>query len=207
MPNPWLSVPLSDYEGHMGPAGVQQLAALSGLFAEAVEICRPESVAILGIAGGNGLEHIDRSFTRRIVGVDINPQYLDSVRRRFGAVYDLELHCRDLAGACPAMEPVQLVHAALIFEHAGACQCLENAIACVAPGGALSVVLQLPSEFEPGVSASPFPSIQKLKSDFALIDPLWFRESVEKRGFRLKHESRRALAAGKGLWMGVFHRQ
>jgi len=43
--------------------------------------------------------------------------------------------------------------AALIFEHAGLDRCLENAVNMVAPGAALSVVLQLPSAVEPAGSS------------------------------------------------------
>src|SRR6266480_2551001 len=96
MTNPWLSIPLADYEGHMGSAHVQQLHALSALFRRALDICAPDSVAVLGIAGGNGLEHLDLAMTR-IVGFDINATYLDEVRRRFGARPNLELHCVDLS--------------------------------------------------------------------------------------------------------------
>ena len=206
MPSPWLSVPLADYEGHMRSAGVRQLDPLSDLFADALASCRPESVAILGIAGGNGLERIDGKITRRIVGLDVNPLYLEAVRRRFAAAYDLELHCVDLAEEIAELEPVHLVHAALVFEHAGVGRCLENALSLVAPGGALSVVLQLPGESEANVGVSPFPSIQSLGSHFSLIDPAWFREELEHRGLRLKHQSRRALPGGKGFWMGVFGR-
>ena len=57
--NPWLALPLGDYKGHMRS---------------------PASVAILGIAGGNGLEHVDPSVTSRGVGLDLNPQYPDVTR-------------------------------------------------------------------------------------------------------------------------------
>ncbi len=206
MPNPWLNVPLADYEGHMRSAGVQQLDALSELFAEALACCRPESVAILGIAGGNGLERIDSNITRCVVGLDVNPLYLDAVRQRYAAAYDLELYCIDLAEEIFHREPVRLVHAALVLEHAGAGRCLENALSLVAPGGALSVVLQLPSEIETHVGSSPFPSIQSLAPHFALIDPVWFSEKLEAGGFRLKHHARRTLPGGKALWMGIFER-
>ena len=53
-------------------------------------------------------------------------------------------------------------NAALIFEHAGVDRRLENALSMVAPGGALSVILQIPSETEHGVSSGRFPSIQNL---------------------------------------------
>ena len=65
MTNPWLSVPLADYEAHMRSPAVQQLDALSDLFAEALAFCNPASVAILGIAGGNGLERIDPIVVQR----------------------------------------------------------------------------------------------------------------------------------------------
>ena len=81
MANPWLNVPLTDYENHMNSAGVEQSAALSALFAEALAHCQPESVAVIGVAGGNGLDRIDSSVTRRMLGIDINPAYLDAVRQ------------------------------------------------------------------------------------------------------------------------------
>jgi len=57
--NPWLALPLEDYEGHMGLDAVNQLAPLADLFGEALARLRPRSVAILGVAGGNGLQHVD----------------------------------------------------------------------------------------------------------------------------------------------------
>src|SRR5579859_5603193 len=149
MSNPWLTIALEDYEGHMGAGNVRQLEALSDLFGRALELCRPESVAVLGVAGGNGLERIDRDVTKRVVGLDINAKYLEAVRQRHGSLSGLELHCTDLNDERLRVSPVELVHAALFFEHAGLGRCLENAVSLVAPGGQLSVVLQLPSEAAP----------------------------------------------------------
>ena len=84
MSNPWLSIPLEDYEAHMRSAAVQQLAALSELFRGALNRYRPESVAVLGVAGGNGLEQIDSGVTKRVIGIDINQRYLDEVQGRLG---------------------------------------------------------------------------------------------------------------------------
>jgi len=36
-----------------------------------------KSVMILGIAGGNGLEHIDTQKIRKVYGVDINNEYFE----------------------------------------------------------------------------------------------------------------------------------
>ncbi|MGA8367114.1 MAG: methyltransferase type 12 [Candidatus Acidiferrales bacterium] len=204
MSNPWLAVPLADYEQHMKSAEVRQLGALSDLFAEAIGRCRPSSIAILGIAGGNGLDRIDSSTTVRVVGLDINPLYLEAVGQRYSHLRGLELHCVDLSEQNVALDPVQFVHAALVFEHAGVACCLENAIAMIAPGGNLSVVLQLPAESGETVGASEFSSIQRLKPHFSLISPDWLCESLAGRGFRLIHETTRALPAGKGFWMGIF---
>jgi len=204
MANPWLNVPLADYEGHMNSPGVAQLEALSELFAEALKQCRPESVAVMGIAGGNGLERIDSSVTHRVVGIDINPAYLDVVRQRFGHMQGLDLMCANLAEKIVTLPPVQLVHAALVFEHAGAGPCLDNALSMVGHGARLSVVLQLPSETEPGVGNGRFPSMQTLSAGFILIDPATLRETIEARGFRIVCESRRGLPAGKAFWMGLF---
>ena len=63
MSNPWLNIPLADYEGHMRSDEVQQLDALTELFAAALERCQPTSVAILGAGGGNGLDRIDSRVT------------------------------------------------------------------------------------------------------------------------------------------------
>jgi hypothetical protein len=204
MSNPWLAVPLDDYERHMSSAEVGQSEALSDLFGEAIKGCRPSSVAVLGIAGGNGLEHIDSSITARVVGLDLNPQYLEAVRQRYAHLPGLELHCVDLAEQRVALEPVQLVHAALIFEHAGTRCCLENAISMIGPGGSLSVVLQLPGESGETVGASEFSSVHSLKSHFALVSPAWLRESLARRGLRLTHHTTRALPASKGFWAGIF---
>jgi hypothetical protein len=204
MSNPWLSIPLQDYEGHMGSAGVQQLSVLSELFKRALDYCLPESVAVLGVAGGNGLEQITCSATKRLVGVDVNQRYLNQVQRRFGALAGLELHCRDLAERDFRVAPVALVHAALIFEHVGLGVALENALSLVAPKGALSVVLQIPGRDEQAVASTSYTSMQKLTQDLALIDISEFQCLLGQKGFRLVEEENRSLPAGKALWLGVF---
>jgi hypothetical protein len=204
MSNPWLTVPLSECEQHMSSVEVQQLGALSDFFAEVLGRCRPLSVAVLGIAGGNGLNHIDSTITARVVGLDLNPLYLEAVRTRYSHLRGLELHCLDLSEQHVELEPVQLVHAALVFEHAGVDYCLDNALSMIVPGGSLSVVLQLPTESGQTVGASQFSSIKNLKSHFSLIEPACLQESLSGRGFRLIHQTTRALLAGKGFWMGIF---
>jgi hypothetical protein len=206
MSNPWLDIPLGDYEGHMAAAQVGQAGALADLFAEALAFRRPASVAVLGVAGGNGLDRIDSAITRRVVGVDINPLYLDAVRRRHASLPGLELHAADLAEQSIPLPPVQLVHAALILEHAGTGRCLDNALSLLAEDGAFSAVLQLPSRTEPTVGNTGFASLQPLASHFSFVDPALLCALLRRRGLQSVHETRRALPAGKAFWMGIFVR-
>ena len=193
--NPWLSIPLADYERHMHE--VRQLEPISRFFGDALTLCRPRSVAILGVAGGNGLERIDPVVTTRVVGLDINRAYLEEARRRCPSI---EAHCVDLAAETIELAPVELVHAALIFEHAGLGLCLENALALVAPRGWLSAVLQLPGD----PVESPYESIRRLREHFVLVEPAALRRAVEARGMALMREAQSPLPQGKAFWMGVF---
>jgi threonine dehydrogenase-like Zn-dependent dehydrogenase len=205
--NRWLDVPLHDYEGHMGSPLVDQLAPLARLFADALVRLRPASVAVLGVAGGNGLEHIDPAVTSRVVGIDVNPSYLEAVRSRLPELRGLELHCFDLGrDPAPAIEPVSLVHAALVFEHAGTAACLDTAVALVAPEGHLSVVLQMPADDRDAVTPTGYASVASLAADFAFVDPHRLRRTLAQRGLRLTHQARITLATGKALWSGCFER-
>ncbi|MFN7924767.1 MAG: methyltransferase domain-containing protein [Bryobacteraceae bacterium] len=203
--NPWLDVPLEDYEGHMRAPGVEQLDALADLFGEALAFCRPESVAILGVAGGNGLDRIDTGVTKRIVGVDIHPEYLAAVRTRYPEL-PLTLVCCDLDRGAIEEAPAAMVHAALIFEHAGIEGCLESAVRMVAAGGFLVVVLQLPSATAAGVAATRFETIQALGSRFRLVDKDEFAGLVSGSGLTMVEQRQRSLPSGKAFWLGVFRK-
>lgn len=206
--NPWRVIPLEDYEAHMGSPLVAQLSVLSDLFAEAVAVTAPESVAILGVAGGNGLERLDASRTRRICGIDINAAYLETTRRRFDSLAGLELYQEDLASATVSLGPFDMVHAALIFEHAGLGLCLENAVRMTKAGGYLSVVLQLPAtNSESEISPSPVASMGRLRANFSLIAPDRLREILSSCSFNELYKQRRSLPGGKAFWMGIFRRE
>jgi hypothetical protein len=207
MSNPWLAIPLQDYEKHMSSSSVQQLSALSELFGNALRYCDPESVAILGVAGGNGLERINSSRTQRVCGIDINPTYLEMTRQRFAGLPGLELLCMDLIQPAIGFHPVQLVHAALIFEHTGLERCLDNALKMVAPEGSLSVILQLPrTDPEENISSGSCSSIETLREHFQLIDPAHLQTKLAESGLHLAHQFRHPLPSSKAFWMGIFNR-
>lgn len=188
----------------MRSPGVQQLDALADLFKSALQHCMPESVAILGIAGGNGLEHINAGVTQRILGLDINECYLDTVKRRFGTLPGLELHCHDLRDLEPGLDQFSLVHCALIFEHTGLDPALENALSLVAPEGRLSVVLQLANENCAPIAGTSYHSIDSLKQNFTLIQIETLVLQLASKEFHLTEHVSRLCAGGKALWMGIF---
>ncbi len=62
---------------------VCQAQALSRLMSLALAEYTPASLAVIGCTTGNGFEHIDPIHTRRVVGIDINPDYLAILKSRF----------------------------------------------------------------------------------------------------------------------------
>lgn len=60
----------------MASPGVKQLQFLNRVFQELIQTHRPVAIAVPGCSTGNGFEHIDLQITRRVVGIDIHPEYL-----------------------------------------------------------------------------------------------------------------------------------
>lgn len=58
---------------------VMQLQAMNEMMKGQFDAYSVSSVMILGIAGGNGLEHIQRDKFERVYGIDINASYLKEV--------------------------------------------------------------------------------------------------------------------------------
>ena len=76
----------------------------------------------------------------------------------------------------------------------------------MAPGGHLSVVLQVPSDEHEAVSQAGFASIDTLADDFTFVDPHQLRRELAQRELRLTHQARRVLSTGKAFWSGYFER-
>ena len=83
MLNPWEEILLDDYENHMQLDTVMQLQAMNKMMKGQLGTYSVSSVMILGIAGGNGLEHIRKNKYRRVYGIDINSSYLKEAARRY----------------------------------------------------------------------------------------------------------------------------
>jgi len=58
--NPWLDIPLQDYERYMSLPEIGQAQMLADQFELLIKRHSPASVALIGCAGGNGLERLTR---------------------------------------------------------------------------------------------------------------------------------------------------
>lgn len=83
MRNPWNAIKLDDYENHMSLGTVKQLQTMSEIMCSQFYSYPVKEVMVLGIAGGNGLIHIDPEKIRTVYGVDINALYLKECVRRY----------------------------------------------------------------------------------------------------------------------------
>lgn len=203
-PNPWTVVPAADYERHMGPDGVDQLAPLSAAFQEVYVAAQPDRVLVLGCATGNGLEHVNPAVTQNVVGVDVNLQYLGIARQRFMHLGPkLELFCSEAEKFRTQPASFDLVHAALVFEYLHPEVLVRRIAEWVGPGGTCSVVLQLPGGRGP---QAPTKTMQLIEKAMKLVPPEDLTRLFEHYGLPRKRAKTVPLAHGKSFWAGLFGR-
>ena len=154
MGNPWEAIGLETYENHMKLDSVRQLQALNTLMQRQLAACPADTVMILGIAGGNGLEHIRSDQFRRVYGVDINEAYLNAVRERYAQLESLECLRIDLTAESGKLPETQLLIADLLIEYIGY-PAFQRAVLQSAPDY-VSCVIQINMDAERWVSDSPY---------------------------------------------------
>ena len=204
MTNPWLDIPLADYESHMALDQVGQAALLSDLFAQTLARFAPRSVALPGCAGGNGFEHLAGSPTR-LVGIDINPTFIAAARARFaGRITGLELVVADVQAGDFQISPVDLVFAGLLFEYTDIAAALGNIRSMLLPGGTLVTVLQLPTVGLEEITPSPYRRLAALSSIMQLVSPDTLRNLALERGFDFVDERVVGASGGKSFQVQTF---
>lgn len=205
MKNPWLEIPLADYEGHMALPYVDQARMLAEAFESLLREYRPASVAVIGCAGGNGFERISPVQTKRVVGLDLNPEYITAARNRFNGFFEsLELIAGDVQGAAVAFAPVQLIFAGLVFEYVNPPLVLANLRAGLTPDGVLAVLLQLPSPGKAEVTPSPFDSLKGLSPIMRLVPPADLTRHASGAGLSLLWTRQLDLPSGKTFRLLAF---
>ena len=120
MRHPWKDIALNDYENHMRSENVYQLQTMNQIMKEQFCAYPAKSVMILGVAGGNGLEHIDPQKFRSVYGVDINPDYLNACQKRYSGLGDcFKPICTDLSDVTLQLPCAELLVANLLIEYIG----------------------------------------------------------------------------------------
>lgn len=78
-----MDVPVADYKIHMEHATVRQGEMIRKHLKDCLVRFDPKSLLYLGAGIGNGLESARTSQLSDILAVDVNPQYLAYLRKRF----------------------------------------------------------------------------------------------------------------------------
>ena len=200
MRNPWLDIPLTDYEGHMGAPGVAQAPMLCDQLEAAVQQHAQRSVAVIGCAGGNGFEKLRGATVNRVVGIDINPAYVEAARRRFAAhIPELELYVADIQKTLQQIAPVELVFAALILEYVELAPAMKTFRTLCETGGNLVIILQAPSPDLTEISPSSFKNIQLLAPIIRIRDVADVQAGAIAAGFSPYSCNTLTLLSGKSF--------
>ena len=154
MSNPWEEISLSDYENHMKLSSVMQLQAMNKMMRGQFNTYPVSSTVILGVAGGNGLEHIDRNKFKKVYGIDINTEYLKAVKERYSDISDI-LECMqlNLIEETNKLPKAELLVANLLIEYIGY-DCFKKAVEQVQPKY-ISCIIQINID-DSWVSDSPY---------------------------------------------------
>ena len=103
-----------------------QLQALNTMMKEQFSACSVSTVMILGVAGGNGLEHIRIDRFKKVYGIDVNASYLEAAANRYPDLEGvLECLCVDLREEASRLPPADLLLADLLIEYIG-CKCFRE---------------------------------------------------------------------------------
>ncbi len=198
MKNPWEEIPLIDYENHMKLDSVMQLQTMNEMMKGQFDSYPVSSTMILGIAGGNGLEHIRKDKFERVYGVDVNSSYLEEVIRRYPDLDGiLECLCINLTDGSDKLPESDMIIANLLIEYIGY-GCFQKVIQHVNPKY-VSCIIQINME-DNWVSDSPYLHV------FDGLEPIHFQmeeqalgEAMEKMGYHVIKTLERMLPNGKKL--------
>jgi ubiquinone/menaquinone biosynthesis C-methylase UbiE len=198
MGNPWLDIPLAEYEGHMSLPEIGQAPLLAEVFDRAVKRWSPVSIALIGCAGGNGFERLAAGTIDRLVGVDVNPDYIEQARRRHvRRLSNIELLCADIQSQSLMYGPVDFTYAALLFEYVDMAAALDTLKRNSRPTARLTTVVQLAHSTLSPVSSSPYQSLGRLASIMKLVAPEDLQYAAVQVGFAYEDSEILTSASGK----------
>lgn len=198
MSNPWENINLQDYESHMSLSSVMQLQAMNSIMNDQLYRYPVSSVMILGIAGGNGLNHVDTHRLKRVCGVDVNRSYFEACARRYPKLRGIfqPIFC-DLSASDISLPRSELVIANLLIEYIGY-ESFQRVIKQACPSR-VSCVIQLDTD-EGFVSDSPYlHSFDCLASVHRQISQEALENAMKAIGYFTIFKSETELPNGKSL--------
>ena len=207
MKHPWETIRLEDYEKHMELESVRQLQTLNAMMREQLAAYPAATVMILGVAGGNGLEHVDREKTQTVYGVDVNADYLRTAEERHPELRGvLRCICADLTKDADKLPAADVVIADLLVEYIG-CTAFRSVIETVKPEH-VSCVVQTDGDAGAWVSDSPYTHcFDCLETIHRPVEPDALRAALGESGYREIFRSAEPLPNGKKLERIDFRRK
>lgn len=198
MNNPWTEINLDDYEKHMSLENIYQLQTLNEMMCEQLGSYGGETIMILGVAGGNGLEHIDQNKFRLVYGVDINQSYLDECSKRYSALGSRFVPiCADLTDNVSVLPCSDMLIANLLIEYIGY-DCFRRVVKQV-KSGFVSCIIQINTETA-FVSDSPYiHAFDRLCEVHCRTEENQLAKCMEEIGYKRALTDERVLPNGKKL--------
>ena len=198
MKNPWEMVKLSDYENHMALDSVRQLQVLNQMMKGQLNQYEVQSAMILGIAGGNGLEHVDVKKLNKVYGIDVNKEYLSATESRYENLAGiLECICVDLLSEADKLPYAEMLIANLLIEYIGY-ECFQKVVKATS-SQYVSCIIQI-NEDEGFVSDSPYMHVfDDLDSVHHQMAEQELRNSMDAIDYQLIQMLEQKLPNGKKL--------
>ncbi len=198
MGNPWNEIDLNEYEKHMQYASVMQLQTLNKIIKKQLGSFAASTAILLGVAGGNGLEHLIDSKISKLYAVDINKEYLNNCKNRFPNLDNyIEYLCKDCMSEDLILPHADLVIADLFIEYIGYDK-VSHLLKIIKPKY-VSCAIQV-NRSDEFVSDSPyihtFDHLEEILQD---IDELTLTESMLINRFKKLNQVEYALPNGKSL--------
>lgn len=205
MKHPWEEISLEDYENHMKLDSVQQLQGLNELMKGQLGDYLAPRVMILGIAGGNGLEHIRKGQFEKVYGVDVNSAYLEAAASRHPNLEGtLECIQADLTEEPCRLPEADLVIADLLIEYIGY-PCFQTVVGQTKPK-VVSCVIQI-NMADAWVSDSPylhvFDGLEQIHHD---LNGEGLERAMLAIGYHIAKQLEQGLPNGKKLLRMDFRR-
>lgn len=198
MSNPWEEISLHEYESHMSLESIMQLQTMNKIMLNQLYHYSVSTVMILGIAGGNGLNHIDVSRIKKVYGVDINKDYLHDCIKRYPKLKNIfqPILC-NLLDDNIVLPKAELVIANLFIEYVGY-EKFKQALQCVCPRY-VSIIIQINNDNN-FVSNSPYShTFDCLEEVHQQIDRDELIKSMREIQYSHVYESKTALPNGRAL--------